>query len=117
IWHANEGHAGFMYVERARELTGSGLSLSAAVNQIRASSVFTTHTPVSAGHDVFSFTEIEQVIGPFWNAMGITREQFMAFGQPGSQDQHYEMTVLAMRMAGRVNAVSARHREESRRIW
>ena len=117
IWHANEGHAGFMYVERARELMGTGLTLSGAQNQIRASSVFTTHTPVSAGHDAFSFNEIEQVIGPFWNAMGITREQFMAFGQPGSKDQHYEMTLLSLRMAGRVNGVSARHGEESRRIW
>jgi starch phosphorylase len=47
----------------------------------------------------------------------MTREQFMAFGQPGLKDQHFEMTVLSLRLAGRVNGVSARHREESRRIW
>lgn len=117
IWHTNEGHAGFMYVERIRELTGRGLTLQAAREQIRACSVFTTHTPVPAGHDVFSFNELEQVTGPFWNAMGISREQFMAFGQPDSRDQHFEMTVLSLRMAGRVNGVSERHREESRRIW
>ncbi len=119
IWHANEGHAAFMYVERLRELIGSGEGLTprAAVDQIRASSVFTTHTPVAAGHDVFSLSEIEQVTGPFWNTMGITREQFLAFGQPKPTEQHYEMTVLSLRLAGRVNGVSARHREESRRIW
>jgi len=117
IWHANEGHAGFMYVERMRELVGSGLTLEAAEDQIRSSSVFTTHTPVPAGHDVFSFAELEQVTGPFWNTMGMTRDQFMAFGQPNSKDKHYEMTVLSLRMAGRVNGVSQRHREESRRIW
>ena len=117
IWHANEGHAGFMYVERMRELIGSGLTPKAAEDQIRSSSVFTTHTPVPAGHDVFSFAELEQVTGPFWNTMGITREQFMAYGQPGNNDQHFEMTVLSLRMAGRVNGVSQRHREESRRIW
>jgi starch phosphorylase len=117
IWHANEGHAGFMYLERMRELIAKGLTLLQAREQIRATSVFTTHTPVSAGHDVFSFTELEQVTGPFWNTMGITRDQFMAFGQPGSKEQHFEMTVLSLRLAGRVNAVSARHREESRRIW
>ena len=117
IWHANEGHAGFMYVERARELVSAGLTLKAAEGQIRAGSVFTTHTPVAAGHDVFSFNEIEQVTGPFWNTMGITRDQFMAWGQPGTKDQHFEMTVLSLRMAGRVNGVSQRHREESRRIW
>ena len=117
VWHANEGHAGFMYVERLRELMGKGLTLNAAKDQIRASSVFTTHTPVPAGHDAFSFNELEQVTGPFWNTIGISREQFMAFGQPDSKDAHYEMTVLSLRMAGRVNAVSERHREESRRIW
>jgi starch phosphorylase len=117
IWHTNEGHAGFMYVERMREHIGNGLTPRAAEEQIRATSVFTTHTPVPAGHDVFSFSELEQVTGPFWNTMGITRDQFMAFGQPGTKDQHYEMTVLSLRMAGRVNGVSERHREESRRIW
>jgi len=117
IWHANEGHAAFMYIERMRELIEKGLTPPQAKEQIRATSIFTTHTPVPAGHDVFSFTEIEQVAGPFWNTMGITREQFVAFGQPGPSDQHYEMTLLSLRLAGRVNAVSARHREESRRIW
>ena len=117
IWHANEGHAAFMYIERMRELIEKGLTAAQAKEQIRATSIFTTHTPVPAGHDVFSFNEIEQVAGPFWNTMGISREQFMAFGQPGPSDQHYEMTLLSLRLAGRVNAVSARHREESRSIW
>jgi len=117
VWHANEGHAAFMYVERMRELIGTGLSPSQAQEQIRATSVFTTHTPVPAGHDVFSAAEIEQVTGPFWNTMGMTRDQFMALGSPGSNDPRFEMTVLSLRLAGRVNAVSARHREESRRIW
>src|SRR5438105_12311682 len=61
IWHLNEGHAAFMYVERLRELLATGVTLSTAENQIRASSVFTTHTPVPAGHDVFTTQEIEQV--------------------------------------------------------
>ncbi len=117
VWHANEGHAAFMYVERMRELIGTGLSPSQAGDQIRATSVFTTHTPVPAGHDVFSAAEIEQVTGPFWNTMGMTRDQFMALGSPGANDPRFEMTVLSLRLAGRVNAVSARHREESRRIW
>jgi len=117
VWHANEGHAAFMYVERMRELIEAGLTPSKAEEQIRATSVFTTHTPVPAGHDVFSAAEIEQVTGPFWNTMGMTREQFMALGSPGANDARFEMTVLSLRLAGRVNAVSARHREESRRIW
>ncbi len=117
VWHANEGHAAFMYVERMRELIGTGLTPAQAEEQIRATSVFTTHTPVPAGHDVFSAAEIEQVTGPFWNTMGLTRDQFMGLGSPGANDPRFEMTVLSLRLAGRVNAVSARHREESRRIW
>jgi len=117
IWHLNEGHAAFMYVERLRELRQKGVTLSTAENQIRASSVFTTHTPVPAGHDVFTTEQIEQVTGSFWNTMEITREQFMGLGNTGPSDPRYEMTVLSLRLAGRVNGVSARHREESRRIW
>jgi len=117
IWHANEGHAAFMYVERLRELLANGLTLPAARNQIRSSSVFTTHTPVAAGHDVFTTEQVEQVTGPFWNAMGITRDQFISLGNSGPTDQRFEMTVLSLRLAGRVNGVSARHQEESRRIW
>jgi starch phosphorylase len=117
VWHANEGHAAFMFIERMRELTGTGLSPATAVEQIRRTSVFTTHTPVAAGHDVFTTEQLEQVTGPFWNTMGITRDQFMAFGASGGDDGRFQMTVLSLRLAGRVNAVSARHQEESRRIW
>ena len=117
IWHLNEGHAAFTYVERLRELLARGITLEAAQNQIRGTSVFTTHTPVPAGHDVFALEQVEQVTGPFWNTMGITRDQFMGLGSPGPADPRYEMTVLSLRLGGRVNGVSARHREESRRIW
>ncbi len=117
VWHANEGHAAFMFIERMRELTGKGLNPAQAQAQIRASSLFTTHTPVAAGHDVFTTEQLEQVTGPFWNTMGLTRDQFMALGKPGADDGRFEMTVLSLRLGGRVNAVSARHREESRRIW
>src|SRR6266576_3341635 len=117
VWHANEGHAAFMFIERMRELTATGLNAAQAAEQIRATSVFTTHTPVAAGHDVFTTEQLEQVTGPFWNTMGLTRDQFMALGKPGADDGRFEMTVLSLRLGGRVNAVSARHREESRRIW
>jgi len=117
IWHANEGHAAFMYIERMRELMEKGLTLPKAEEQIRATSVFTTHTPVLAGHDVFTTDQLEQVTGPFWNTMGMTRDQFMALGKSVADHPRFEMTVLSLRLAGRVNGVSARHSEESRRIW
>jgi starch phosphorylase len=117
VWHANEGHAAFMFIERMRELTEKGLTPATATEQLRATSVFTTHTPVAAGHDVFTTEQLEQATGPFWNTMGLTRDQFMALGSPGANDPRFAMTVLSLRLAGRVNAVSARHQEESRRIW
>src|SRR3989441_9705951 len=116
VWHANEGHAAFMFIERMRELTAKGLNPAQSEAQIRATSLFTTHTPVAAGHDVFTTEQLEQVTGPSWNTMGLTRDQFMALGKPGADDRRFEMTVLSLRLGGRVNAVSARHREESRRI-
>jgi starch phosphorylase len=117
LWHLNEGHAAFMYIERLRELLETGVTLADAKHQIRASTVFTTHTPVPAGHDVFNVDQIEPVTGPFWNTMGITRDQFTGLGNPGPGDPRFEMTVMSLRLAARVNGVSARHREESRRIW
>jgi starch phosphorylase len=117
VWHANEGHAAFMYVERLRELVAEGVSPVEAEGRIRSTSVFTTHTPVPAGHDSFSMEEIERVAGPFWNAMGITRQRFAELGGARSGDEQYHMTVLALRLAGRVNGVSARHGDVSRRIW
>ncbi len=117
-WHANEGHAAFMFVERLRELLVTGVPYDEAVRRIRAASVFTTHTPVPAGHDMFPGEEVEAVAGPFWEGMGITREAFMGLGYHPVRDHGlYHMTVTAIRLAGRVNGVAARHGKESRRIW
>ena len=117
-WHANEGHAAFMYVERLRELLASGMSREEAVRRIRATSVFTTHTPVPAGHDMFPCEEVERLTGPCLAEMGMSRDEFLHFGYNPARDHgQYHMTVAAMRLSGRVNAVSARHEKESRRIW
>ena len=75
VWHANEGHAAFMMIERLRELMAQGASFDDAVRQVRAHSVFTTHTPVPAGHDAFSVEQLEACAGPVWEEMGIDREQ------------------------------------------
>src|ERR1043166_5684546 len=79
-WHANEGHAAFMMVERVRELVTGGTPFPDAVRQVRATSVFTTHTPVPAGHDTFSPEQIEQCMGPVWQEMGVTREDILHTG-------------------------------------
>src|SRR5690606_34667536 len=79
-WHANEGHAAFMMVERVRELCRSGLSFEEAVTQVRDRSIFTTHTPVPAGHDMFANSEVLECIGPIWEEMGIDQETLLRLG-------------------------------------
>src|SRR5881296_2113977 len=118
VWHANEGHAAFMLVERVRELVASGASFADAVRRVRATSVFTTHTPVPAGHDTFSPEQVEQVTGPVWQEMGISREQLFHLGHhPVLDHDRFHMPVAAIRLSAQVNGVSRRHGEESRRIW
>jgi starch phosphorylase len=117
-WHANEGHAAFMLVERLSERLRAGMSFEEAVGEVRASSIFTTHTPVAAGHDKFSRDQIEHCIGPHWEEMGIDRETFFKLGHHPSEDHGlFHMTALAIRLSGRVNGVSALHGEVSRRLW
>jgi starch phosphorylase len=118
VWHANEGHVAFMFVERLRELARAGVPLDEAVRRIRATSVFTTHTPVPAGHDTFQTGELERVAGPVWKELGLTREQFFGLGHhPAHDGQLFHVTVAAIRFSQRVNAVAARHERESRRLW
>ena len=118
VWHANEGHAAFMLVERVRELVTRGTPFDDAVRRVRASSVFTTHTPVPAGHDTFSPEQLEQCTGPLWQEMGVTREQMLRLGHHPVQDHNlFHMPVAAMRLSAGVNGVARRHGEESRRIW
>lgn len=117
-WHANEGHAAFMLVERVRELVTRGTPFDGAVRRVRATSVFTTHTPLPAAHDAFSPEQIEQCTGPVWDEMGISREQFFRLGaHPAFDHERFHMPVAAIRLSAGVNAVSRRHAEESRRIW
>src|SRR6266481_3452495 len=117
-WHANEGHAAFMLVERIRELVARGTPFAEAVRKVRATSTFTTHTPVPAGHDTFSIEQVEQCVGPVWQEMGVSREAFIRLGHhPVLDHDRFHMPVAAIRLSARVNAVSRRHGEESRRIW
>ena len=118
VWHANEGHAAFMLVERVRELVTRGTPFADAVRRVRSTSVFTTHTPVPAGHDTFSLEQLEQCTGPVWQEMGVSREQLFRLGHHPVQDHdRFHMPVAAIRLSGGVNGVSRRHGEESRRIW
>ncbi len=116
-WHANEGHAAFMMVERVRELCLQGMTYEDAVKEIRNASVFTTHTPVPAGHDMFSNDQVMQCSGPVWEDMGINAQQFVRIGyHPSAGPDQYHMTAASIRLARRVNAVSRRHGIVSREL-
>jgi starch phosphorylase len=114
VFHANEGHTAFMLLERVRELVKSGQSFEDAAEQIRSSSIFTTHTPVPAGHDTFPFHMMEKHFSGYWDELGLTKQQFMDLGKFGDS---FNMTVLALRMAGWRNAVSRLHGRVTRRMW
>ncbi len=117
VWHANEGHAAFMMVERLRELTSQGKPFSEAIRQVRATSVFTTHTPVPAGHDAFSVDQVAECAGPVWEQMGIDRDAFFHLGRHPSLPGQFHMTVTAIRCSARVNGVSRQHGQVSRHLW
>ncbi len=117
-WHLNEGHSAFLVLERIRELVQAGLSFEEAADQVRATTIFTTHTPVPAGHDVFPFHLMEKYFWHYWGEMGLDRDRFMALG---AYDQGwgvgFNMTALALRYSGWRNGVSRLHGEVSRRMW
>jgi starch phosphorylase len=113
-WHMNEGHSAFLVLERLRELTQGGHSFDQAVESVQRTTVFTTHTPVPAGHDAFPFHLMDEYFGRFWQEMGISRERFMDLGK---YHDRFNMTVLALRLAGKTNGVSHLHGEVSRRMW
>ncbi len=116
VLHINEGHAAFAFLERVRELVSEGKTFDEAVAALRDSTVFTTHTPVPAGHDVFPEPLIEEYFKHYWPALGIDRERFLELGRFNGQPG-WNMTALALRLSGKSNGVSRRHGAVSRAMW
>jgi len=118
VWHANEGHSAFMMLERVREEIEKGATFTEALQKVQATTVFTTHTPVAAGHDVFPISLVEKYLHGYWESLGISRETFLELGrQDGTSDQTLNMTVLALKTANQRNAVSQIHGRITRRMW
>ena len=120
IWHLNEGHAAFVVLQRVRDALEQNLPFEQAVAEVRRTTVFTTHTPVPAGHDAFPFHLVETYLAGAWGSLGQLRNQFLALGAYDNGDgngQMFNMTALAMRSAGAVNAVSQLHRDVTRQMW
>jgi starch phosphorylase len=119
VFHANEGHAAFLLLERIRDLVETGLTFEEASARVSATTVFTTHTPVPAGHDAFPFQLVEQHFAGYWEKLGIDRERFLALGgyPDGYGGSSFNMTALALRIAGMRNGVSQLHGQVSRQMW
>ncbi len=118
VWHLNEGHSAFVVLERIRELVAQGRSFDDAAEAVRATTVFTTHTPVPAGHDAFSLPMVEKHFQNYWEELGLSREAFLQMGQiEGAGGPEFNMTVLALRFSNYRNGVSQLHGEVSRRMW
>ena len=116
VWHINEGHAAFLTLERLREMVSAGIPATTARDAVRSNSVFTTHTPVPAGHDVFDRTLAESYLQELCRDTGMDCESFIEQGWD-TQRGEFNMTLLAMRMTGYCNGVSKLHGEVSRHMF
>ncbi len=118
IWHANEGHTAFMMLERIREKVAGGAAFHDALATVQKTSVFTTHTPVPAGHDIFSVELIEKYFKNYWPALGTDREAFLDLGQQSAREENtFNMTALSLKTSDHRNAVSRLHGKVTRRMW
>lgn len=120
VVHLNEGHSAFAVLEQIRwRMTFEAIDFEEAATRVSASTVFTTHTPVPAGHDRFGADLIEEHLGPVGDAIGIDLDGLMALGRvhPDDPGEPFCMTVLAMKLSHRANAVSSLHGDVSRRMW
>jgi starch phosphorylase len=120
VYHMNEGHSAFTAFERIRELREDrGLSFNEAVEMVRVTSVFTTHTPVPAGIDTFHPDLMRAYFENQAKAMGLSIHVILGFGRqdPRNKDEEFSMAVLALRLSNWNNAVSRLHGEVSRRMW
>jgi len=118
VWHLNEGHTAFVVLERIRELLDRGESFDAAREKVRRSTIFTTHTPVAAGHDAFPIELVETYLAGCWGAVGSHRDEFMRIGcYDNGGGPLFNMTALAIRSTSATNAVSQVHGRVTYDMW
>jgi starch phosphorylase len=120
VVHLNEGHSAFAALELMRQrMVTEGIGAGEAARRVAPQIVFTTHTPVPAGHDRFPSSLVDEHLGPLGEAMGLDHQALMALGRVSPHDPHEEfcMTVLALKLSRRANAVSSLHGQVSRAMW
>ena len=120
VVHLNEGHSSFATLELIRRrMEAEGIDVDEATRRVASQVVFTTHTPVPAGHDRFSGDLVEEHLGPLRDALGLSRRDFLGMGRvdPDNEGEEFCMTVLALKTSHRANAVSSLHGHVSRAMW
>ena len=119
LYHSNEGHSAFISLERLRTLINDNhLTFNQALEAVRASTLFTTHTPVPAGHDAFEEDLLRKYISHYHSRLNITWEELVALGRCDvDTDKKFNMSYLATRMSQEVNGVSKLHGEVSRGMF
>lgn len=121
VFHMNEGHSAFMGLERIREAIGEhGLTFMEALELCAASNVFTTHTPVPAGFDIFGVDQVDRLLPDLHAELGLSRHEFLQLGAHENDPdvtRGFNMAYLALRTSGRVNGVSKLHAQVSRGMW
>jgi starch phosphorylase len=120
VCHLNEGHSAFLALERIRRsMERHGVGFSAAQEQVTAGNVFTTHTPVAAGIDVFPPDLMDRYFGGYYQKLGLGRDEFLGLGRqnPADRNEPFSMAILAIRLSNSTNGVSRLHGRVSRRMW
>jgi starch phosphorylase len=120
VLHLNEGHSAFAPLELVRQrMNIEGVDAWEALRRVSAQVVFTTHTPVPAGHDRFTAALVDEHLGPLRDSLGMDRDRFMGLGRVNTGDhaENFCMTVLALKSCHRANAVSSLHGQVSRAMW
>jgi starch phosphorylase len=117
-WHLNEGHAAFVVLQRIRDRIEEGADFDGALDGVRKTTIFTTHTPVPAGHDAFPFNLVETHLAGAWGTLGAYRDAFMALGHyDNGSGPLFNMTALALRTSNYANGVSQLHGQVTRDMW
>ncbi|MBR3697246.1 MAG: alpha-glucan family phosphorylase [Clostridia bacterium] len=120
LYHMNEGHSSFLVIQLIKNIMQEKqVSFEIAKEIVTSQTVFTTHTPVPAGNDIFTINLVEKYFYKFWEKIGISREEFLRLGMKDSEElgQGFNMGILALKIAGKKNGVSKLHGEVSRELF
>jgi len=118
VWHMNEGHSAFLSLQRIRErVRRDGISFGEARRRIAGNAVFTTHTPVPAGNEMFDTALVRRYVSPLAAELGASLDEVLELGQAGEGGDLFNLTALAIRTSGLANGVSVLHGEVASRMW